>query len=31
MVSARYHDFLSMLKVDGEWRIISKVFYRLDD
>ncbi|UCC74133.1 MAG: nuclear transport factor 2 family protein [Gemmatimonadota bacterium] len=26
----RFVDYLSLLKVDGEWRIVSKIFYRED-
>jgi protease I len=26
----RFVDYLSLLKVDGEWRIVGKIFYRQD-
>lgn len=31
VVGASYNDYLSLLKVDGEWKIISKVFHRFDN
>ncbi|WP_273822959.1 nuclear transport factor 2 family protein [Pseudomonas asplenii] len=30
VMGASFHDFLSLLKVDGEWKIISKIFQRYD-
>ena len=28
IMGASYHDFLSLLKIDGQWKIISKIFQR---
>ena len=28
VLSASFHDFLSLLKIDGQWKIISKIFQR---
>ncbi|OQR31769.1 hypothetical protein BWR59_14690 [Pseudomonas sp. Bc-h] len=28
VVGASYHDFLSLLKIEGQWKIISKIFQR---
>jgi len=28
VMGASFHDFLSLLKIDGEWKIISKIFQR---
>jgi len=28
VLGASFHDFLSLLKIDGQWKIISKIFQR---
>lgn len=28
VIGASFHDYLSLLKIDGQWKIISKVFQR---
>lgn len=28
VMGASFHDFLSLLKIDGQWKIISKIFQR---
>ncbi|MDH0289317.1 nuclear transport factor 2 family protein [Pseudomonas sp. GD04087] len=28
ILGASFHDFLSLLKIDGQWKIISKIFQR---
>ncbi len=25
-----FHDYFNLLKIDGEWKIVSKIFYRID-
>jgi hypothetical protein len=25
-----FYDFMNMLKIDGEWKIVSKIFYRVN-
>lgn len=30
VMGASFHDFLSLLKIDGQWKIISKIFQRYD-
>lgn len=25
-----FHDYFNLLKIDGEWKIVSKIFYRMD-
>lgn len=25
-----FHDYFNLLKINGEWKIVSKIFYRID-
>lgn len=30
ILGGRYHDYLSLMKIDDDWKIISKVFHRFE-